>query len=65
MRIGGIRVEILLDRLVHQIVRRSVGPHHFIVDDAGNDEIAAGVFRIGRFEVMALLGKGLPEQAGP
>ena len=55
---------MFLDGLIHQVVRRGVGPLHLIIDDSGNDEVAVRIFRIGQLEMMALLRKSLLQQPG-
>ena len=58
--IGRVRIEVFLEGLVHQGLRRGVGPLHLVVDDPGDGQFAVRV----EFEMVALLQKGFRQQAG-
>jgi len=64
-RVNRVGIEVFLDVLVHQRIRRGVGALHFVVDDSGNDQIALDVARRRKFQMVPLLQKGFPQQAGP
>ena len=59
--VGGLGIEVFLEGLVHQGLRRGVGPLHLVVHDPGDGQLAVCV----EFEVVALLEEGLLQEPRP